>query len=181
MILVPMWRGQLDKLLSAQRKYRQYLLAVACISRAAGPGADPLALVEFCRAWQLPLTAPLVGPVALLRKAGKLFGVVTPSVAALDPTGAINTGTKILARLGPLFSAIRMEGALAESLDDRVVPKTEQAPVQAILSDARTPQAVQQGAQAALTSLQSVWKETIEMARKMEDARVQVGAPEWSL
>jgi hypothetical protein len=34
LFLLPMWRGQLDKLLDAERNYRYHLLAVECLRKA---------------------------------------------------------------------------------------------------------------------------------------------------
>ena len=173
-----MWRGQLDQLMTAQRGYRQHLLALNCLQQAVGPGGDPLQVAEFCRRWQLPLTAPAIAPVALLRKLGKLAGGWPSAAAVVDPTGAINTGVKLLARMGPLIAKIQMDGALLVALDEKVVSKSDQSQVLAILNGAKTPQALIDAVKRSSDSLRKVWDATVDMAQKLEAARIQVGLPE---
>jgi hypothetical protein len=178
MILLPMWRGQLDQLMAAQRGYRHHLIAMNCLQQAIGPGGDPLQLAEFCRSWKLPLTLPVIGPVALLRKLGRLPGAFSPAVALFDPTAAITTGVKVLARLGPLIAKIQMDGALLVALDEKVVSKSDQSQVLAILNGAKTPQALSDAVKRSSDNLRKIWDETVDMAQKLDTARIQVGLPE---
>jgi hypothetical protein len=177
-VLLPMWRGQLDQLMTAQRGYRHHLIALNCLQQAIGPGGDPLQIAEFCRRWQLPVTAPAIGPVALLRKIGKLAGGWPSAAAVFDPTGAINTGVKVVARLGPLIAKIQMDNALLVALDEKVVSKSDQSQVLAILNAAKTPQALMDAVKRSSDSLRKIWDATVDMAQKLETARIQVGVPE---
>jgi len=177
-ILLPMWRGQLDQLAATQREYRNHLLAVACLRKAKGPGVDPLRISDFCRKWKIPLTLPMIGPTALLRKAGKLAGGWPSAAAIFDPTGAINMGIKVIAQLGPLLGRIQMRNACLYALDDKVVPKGDQSSVLGILELSRTPQNLMNKVKKSKNKVSQVWKETISLAEKMEPIRQELGLPE---
>ena len=177
-VLLPMWRGKLDELVAAQRDYRQHLLAIECLRVAKGPGADPLQLAEFCRRWQIPLTAPLIGPTALLRRAGKAVGGWPSAGAVFDPTGAINLGVKILGQLAPLLGRIQMEGAVLVALDETVVSRADQSAVASILDSARTPQVLANRVKDSKDKLARVWGETVKLAQGMEPIRKELGLPE---
>lgn len=176
--LVPMWRGQLDQLNAANRNYRAHLLAVACLAAAKGPGGDPLELCEFCRKWQLPMTAPVVGPISLLRKIGKAVGGWPSSAAVFDPTGAINNGIKILGKMGPLLATIQMNNAMLSALNGKYVPMSDQSAVLGILNGAGNPQNLAAKVRAAQEQAKSTWDATITMAQQMEKIRVELGLPE---
>lgn len=177
-ILLPMWRGQLDQLTSAEREYRNHLLAVECLRKAKGPGADPLRIVDFCKKWKIPLTLPVVGPTALLRKAGKAVGGWPSPAAIFDPTGAINMGIKVIAHMGPLLGKIQMKNACLYALDDKVIPKGDQSSVLGILEMSGTPQLFMNNVKKSKDKVSRVWKETIELANKMEPIRKELGLPE---
>jgi hypothetical protein len=177
-VLVPMWRGQLDQLGAAIRSYRQHLLAAACLVAAKGPGGDPLQVAEFCRKWQIPLTAPAIGPVALLRKVGKAVGGWPSTAAVFDPTGAINTGTKILGAMVPLIGTIQMQGAQLVAMDTKIVPLADQTAVLSILDQARTPQNLATKIRASKDKTQAVWNDTLDFATKMDKIRTELGLPE---
>jgi hypothetical protein len=178
MVLQPIWRGQLDQLLNAQRVYRYHLLAAHCLRVGVGPGGDPLRLVEFCRKWQLPLTAPLVGPAALLRKIGKLAGGWPSAAAVFDPMGAINLGVKVIANMGPLIGKLQIRNAVLVALDESVVSVRDQCQVLSILESSETTQLLMTKLTSSKMRLESVWRATQDLAVKMEDARKQLGLPE---
>ena len=179
--LVPMWRGQLDELAIACRNYRINLLAVGCLMAAKGPGADPLALAEFCRRWTIPLTAPALGPTAWLRRFSKI-AVGGPSAGSLfDPTGALNWGTKILANSAPLIAAIQMEGAKLLALNTQYVSVQDQSAVLSTLANAATPHNLTVQLGRAKQNLERVYDEINKLAEKMEAARMDLGFPEGSL
>jgi hypothetical protein len=177
-ILVPMWRAHLDRLAIAQRDYRYHLLAVECLRVAKGPGADPLRLAEFCRAWQTPLTAPAVGPVALLRSAAKAVGGWPSAGAVFDPTGAIGMGVKVLARMGPLIGQIQMRNALLVALDDKVVARADQSAVGSILERSHTPQLLLGKVKESKATLERLWGEAVQFAKQMETAQRELGLPD---
>jgi hypothetical protein len=179
-ILVPMWRGQLDQLAAAERDYRLHLLAVECLRVAKGPGADPLQVAEFCRKWQIPLTLPVIGPTALIRKAGKALGGWPSAGAVFDPTGAINLGVKIVAQMGPLIGQIQMHNALLVAFDTKVISMADQNGVGSILESARSPQVLMNRLQESKSKLEGVWSETLKLAEKMEAIRQELGLPETS-
>jgi hypothetical protein len=176
-----MWRGQLGQLYAADRNYRAHLLAMACLAAAKGPGGDPLELCEFCRRWQLPMTAPDVGQVAqvalLLKKVGAVAGGLPLAVAAIDPTRAINNGIRILGRIAPLLATIQMEGAMLFALDQKYVPMNDQRTVLAILKGAVHPQILAVKFLTAQQQAQSTWDATLAMALQMEEIRVELGLP----
>jgi hypothetical protein len=176
-ILLPMWRGQLDQTLTAQREFRLHLLAVECLRVAKGPGVDPLRIAEFCRNWKIPLTAPFVGPVAVLRKIGKAVGG-SSLAAAFDPTGAINTGVKVIAQMGPLLGSIQMRNAVLVAFDDKVVEAGDQFAVGSILESCHSPQILMSRVQESKNKLERVWKDTSNLAEKMEPIRKELGLPE---
>ena len=177
-LLVPMWRGQLDQLTAAMRSYRQHLLAVECLRRAKGDGADPLRIAEFCKAWKTPLTLPIIGPTALLRRLGKIPGLANPSVAAFDPAGAIYIGIKILAQMVPLFGRIQVQNAVLIALDEKVVDRGDQTQVASILQSAVAPQILLQRVKESKDKLTSIWEQTVTLAQKMEPIREELGLPE---
>jgi hypothetical protein len=180
-ILLPLWRGQLDQLGDAEREYRDHLLAVECLRVAKGPGADPLRIAEFCRTWQLPMTLPVIGPTAILRKIGKIAGGWPSQAAVFDPTGSINLGIKVMAQIAPLIGRIQMQNALLVAFDDSVVPKTDQSDVGSILESCPTPQMLMTRFQAAKNKVEQVWKDTVDLANKMEPVRQELGLPESTL
>jgi hypothetical protein len=173
-----MWRGQLDQLGDAQREYRYHLLAVECLRLAKGPGADPLRLAEFLRTWKIPLTLPVIGPTALLRKIGKAVGGWPSSAAIFDPTGALNMGVKVIGAMAPLIGKIQMRNALLFALDDKVVPAGDQGSVGSILESAGTPAALMTRVKESKSKLERIWKETVSLAEKMEPIRKELGLPE---
>jgi len=177
-ILLPMWRGQLDQLAIAEREYRNYLLAVECLRRAKGPGVDPLRIVKFCKEWKIPLTLPIIGPTALLRKIGKAAGGWPSSAAIFDPTNAINIGIKVIAQMAPLLSRIQMRNACLYALDDKVVSKGEQSSVLELLESSKTPQILMNKLKASRDKVERIWKETIVLAEKMEPIRQEMKLPE---
>lgn len=177
-VLVPMWRGQLDRLTAAQREYRWHLLAMECLRLARGPGIDPLRITEFCRAWQIPLTAPMVGPVALLRKAAKAVGGWPSPGAVFDPTGAINLGIKILAHMTPLVGQIQMRNALLMAMDEDVVARSDQSGVLGILNAAKSPQLLLNQVAASKTALERTWEDTKKFAERMKTAQTDLGLPD---
>lgn len=171
-ILLPMWRGQLDQMLAAQRAFRLHLLAIECLRVAKDPGVDPLRIAEFCRNWKIPLTAPFVGPVAMLRKIAKW-----PS-SVFDPTGAINTGVKVIAQMGPLLGGIQMRNAVLVALDEKVVEIGDQSAVGSILESCPSPNILMSRVQESKDKLSRVWKDTLNLAEKMEPIRKELGLPE---
>ena len=177
-VLLPMWRGQLDQLGDSEREYRNHLLTVECLRVAKGPGADPLRLAEFCRTWKIPMTLPVIGPTALLRKVGKIVGGWPSQAAIFDPTGSINIGIKVIAQMAPLIGRIQMRNALLVALDDKVVEKGDQDAVLSILDSCRTPQVLMTRVQDAKNKVERVWKETVALAEKMEPIRKELGLPE---
>jgi len=177
-VLQPLWRGQLDQLADAERGFRQHLLAVECLRIAKGPGADPLQIADFCKKWQLPLTAPIIGPTALLRKIGKLAGGWPSAAAVFDPTGAINMGIKIMGRMGPLIGQIQIQNALLVVLDEKVVSKADQGAVGEILESSNSPQDLMRHVADSRAKLEKIWNETTVLAQKMEAIRADLGLPE---
>lgn len=177
-LLLPMWRGQLDQLGAAEREYRHHLLAVECLRVAKGPGVDPVRLAEFCRTWKIPITLPVIGPTALLRKIGKIVGGWPSQAAVFDPTGAINIGIKIIAQMGPLLGQIQMRNALLIALDSKIIDQADQTSVGAILESSRTPQALLYRVQESKVKLERIWKATVDLAEKMEPIRKDLGLPE---
>jgi len=177
-VLQPMWRGQLDQLADAEREFRQHLLAVECLRVAKGPGGDPLQLAEFCRKWQIPLTLPVIGPTALLRKIGKAVGGWPSAGAVFDPTGAINIGIKVIAAMGPLIGRIQMQNALLVALDETVISKGDQGSVGEILESAGTPQNLMNRVTQSRAKLEKVWNDTQSLAQKMDQIRQDLGLPE---
>jgi hypothetical protein len=173
-----MWRGQLDQLGAAEREYRYHLLAVECLRVAKGPGLDPVRLAEFCRTWKIPMTLPVIGPTALLRKIGKAVGGWPSQAAVFDPTGAINIGIKVIAQMGPLLGRIQMRNALLVALDPKTIEVADQTSVGSILELSRTPQVLMTRVQESKTKLDRVWKETVNLAEKMESIRKELGLPE---
>lgn len=204
--LVPMWRGQLETLGKLARDYRTYLLALACLQQAKGPGGDPAALAEFCQKWQLPLTMPVIGPTSLLRGLAKgvtgtapisslkafnaATGMVAPAIttaghspaALFDITGALNWGVKILGAMAPLLGTIQVEGALYVALNNRkIVSLADQTDVMRVLQSARTSTILCQQASQSKDRLASKWQEIGSLAQKMEAIRRDLGLPEDSL
>ena len=177
-VLQPMWRGQLDQLADAEREFRQHLLAVECLRVAKGPGGDPLQLAEFCRKWQIPLTLPVIGPTALLRKIGNAVGGWPSAGAVFDPTGAINIGIKVIAAMGPLIGRIQMQNALLVALDETVISKGDQGSVGEILESAGTPQNLMNRVTQSRAKLEKVWNDTQSLAQKMDQIRQDLGLPE---
>ncbi len=177
-VLQPLWLGQLDQLGDAQREYRYHLLAVECLRRAKGPGADPLRISEFCRTWKIPATLPVIGPTALLRKIGRLAGGWPSAAAIFDPTGALNLGFKVIGAMAPLIGKIQMRNALLFAIDDSVVESGDQGDVGSILEGCKTPQELINRLQGAKNKVERVWKETTALAEKMEPIRKEVGLPE---
>lgn len=177
-VLMPMWRGQLDRLGTAGREYRHHLLAVECLRVAKGPGADPVRLAEFCRTWKVPLTLPVIGPTALLRKIGKAVGGWPSPAAVFDPTGAINIGIKVIAQLGPVLGKVQMHNARLIGWDPKVVEHADRTAVGSILESSRTPQDLLTRVRSAKDKLERVWKETVALAEKMEPIRQELGLPE---
>ncbi|MBN1442571.1 MAG: hypothetical protein JXA90_07675 [Planctomycetes bacterium] len=177
-ILLPMWRGQLDRLGAAEREYRHHLLAVECLRIAKGPGADPVRISDFCRTWKIPLTLPVIGPTALLRKIGKAAGGWPSQAAVFDPTGAINIGIKVIAHMGPLLGRIQMSSAALIAMDSKVIELGDQTSVGSILELSRTPEALMTRLKESRTKLERLWKETVDLAAKMEPMRVELGLPE---
>jgi hypothetical protein len=177
-VLQPMWRGQLDQLADAQRVFRHHLLAAECLRIGIGPGGDPLQLVEFCRKWQIPMTLPIIGPTALLRKIGKLAGGWPSAAAVFDPTGALNIGIKVIARMGPLIGRAQVSNAMLVALDESIVSKGDQSQVLAILESSETTQVFMTKLASSKSRLEMVWRSTQAMADKMENARKELGLPE---
>lgn len=177
-VLLPMWRGQLDQLGASEREYRNHLLSVECLRVAKGPGPDPLRIAEFCRTWKIPMTLPVIGPTALLRKIGKIAGGWPSQTAIFDPTGSINLGIKVIARMAPLLGRIQMRNALLVALDDKVVERGDQDAVGSILESCQTPQALMTRVQNAKNKVERVLKETIALAEKMEPIRKELSLPE---
>lgn len=177
-ILLPMWRGQLDQLGAAEREYRHHLLAVECLRLAKGPGLDPVRLAEFCRTWKIPLTLPVIGPTALLRKIGKAVGGWPSQAAVFDPTGAINIGIKIIAQMGPLLGQIQMQNALLLALDPKIIELGDQTSVGSILELSSSPQVLMTKVHASRTKVGRILKETVDLAEKMELIRKELGLPE---
>lgn len=175
MVLLPMWRGQLDQLGAAEREYRHHLLAVECLRAAKGPGVDPLRLAEFCKTWKIPMTLPFIGPTALLRKIGKAVGGWPSQAAVFDPTGAINIGIKVIAQMGPLLGQIQMRNALLIALD---LDQADQTSVGSILESSRTPQVLMTRMQQSKAKLERIWRATVDIAQKMEPIRKDLGLPE---
>ena len=175
MVLLPMWRSQLDQLGAAEREYRNYLLAVECLRVAKGPGLDPLRVAEFCKKWKIPLTLPFIGPTALLRKIGKAVGSWPSEAAFFDPTGAINIGIKVIAQMGALLGQFQMRNALLIALD---LDQGDQTAVGSILESTHTPQVLMVRMQQSRAKLESIWKTTVDLAEKMEPIRKHLGLPE---
>jgi hypothetical protein len=178
LFLLPMWRGQLDKLLDAERNYRYHLLAVECLRKAKGPGVDPLRISEFCRKWNIPLTTPLIGPTDLLRKIGKATGGWLSAAAMFDPTSAIKYGIKVMAHMGPLLGKIQMNNACLYALDNKIIPKGDQVSVLEILELSRTPQILMNNVKKSINVVNQVLKETSDLAEKMENIRLELGLSE---
>lgn len=177
-VLLPMWRGQLDQVLIAQREFRHHLLAVECLRVAKGPGVDPLHITEFCRNWRIPLTAPFVGPVAVLRKVGKAVGGWPSPAAIFDPTGAINIGVKVIAQMSPLLGKIQMRNAVLVAFDEKIVALGDQSSVGSILESCHNPQVLMSRVQESKNKLERVWKDTSNLAERMEPVRKELGLPE---
>ena len=90
-----------------------------------GPVSGPSATQKlYYTTWHIPLTLPVIGPTALLRKIGKIVGDWPSAAAVFDPTGAINIGVKVLCHMAPLLGQIQMRNALLVALDDDKIAKT---------------------------------------------------------
>ncbi len=177
-ILLPMWRNQLEQLGNSERQYREHLLAVECLRVAKGPGGDPLRLAEFCKNWQIPTTLPVIGPVSLLRKVGKLVGGWPSQAAIFDPTNSISLGIKVMAQMVPLIAKIQMRNAILVALDESVVGKGDQSAVLAILDASNTPKELMTRVQDAKDKVERVFRETVAMAEKVEAIRKELSLPE---
>ena len=71
-----------------------------------------------------------------------------------------------------------MRNACLYALDDKVVPKGDQSSVLKILEMSRTPQLFMNNVKKSKDKVSRVWKETIDLANKMDPIRKELGLPE---
>ncbi|MFH1075404.1 MAG: hypothetical protein V1753_00945 [Pseudomonadota bacterium] len=177
-VLVPMWRGMLDEFDRVARDYRSHILALECLRVAKGPGVDPIKITEFCKAWEMPLTMPVIGPTTWIRRFGKAVGGWPSAGAVFDITGALSKGVKIMAEIGPLLGKLQMNNAKLYALDEKVVPKSDQVEVLRILELSVSPDVLFKRAKDSKDRLESKWQEISQTAEKMEEIRKELGLPE---
>lgn len=162
MILKPLMAGLWDQLHQTVEEHRHHLLALACLRAAAGPGADPLKVVAFCKRYKLPLTLPVVGLIA--RTVGKL-----------DVTRAVSTGIKIIAALGPLLGKIRVRNATLIALDTSIVPTGDTTQVGSILEGASSPKEVIAATKRKAAEVRKKTAEVERYAAKMKAVEKRLG------
>jgi Cys-tRNA synthase (O-phospho-L-seryl-tRNA:Cys-tRNA synthase) len=161
--LKPLLEGLWDQLHGKVLEHRHHLLALACLAKAAGPGADPMAVARFCKKYKLPLTMPVVG-------------LIPRVLSKVDITGAVATGVKIMAALGPLLGKIRLRNAMLYALDEAVVPSGDSAEVGMILESASSPKQVMAAAKQKASEVKKLKADVERYAAKLKRIEAKLGA-----
>jgi len=161
-VLKPMMEGLWSELHRKVLEHRHHLLALACLAKAAGPGVDPIAVSDFCKKYELPLTMPVIGLIPrLLRK--------------VDITGAVKNGIRIMAAMGSLLRKIRLRNATLYALDKSIVPSADSGAVGMILESASSPKEVVDAAKQKAAEVMKLRADVERYAAKLKRIEAELG------
>lgn len=150
-VLKPKFQIEMEQLGTAASQYHNYILALSCLKKAAGPGVDPLDVAEFASRWKnvqeilnwptrvylkqkgVPVpTSPSLTPTNAVRSIGERVAppirpdgeTLFPSatrISLFDITQSLNFGTQLIAQMTPLLGKFRMDAAQQICWSDRSV------------------------------------------------------------